>query len=164
MRATGIVRRVDDMGRIVLPKELRDAMRISAGTPLEIFADGDHIILRPFHPEIPVIEDALKVLSRKLNAPAAAFDPDGILIAAYDDTMPEVTIATMRRALYEYAQIVGASGEPRTFDGGKVLAHPVEVDGQIMAVLVVERYGLTGSDRLVLDTVAKMLEVVWPRV
>ena len=40
MRATGIVRRVDDLGRIVIPKEIRRSMGISEGEPLEIFIDG----------------------------------------------------------------------------------------------------------------------------
>ena len=39
MRATGIVRRIDDLGRIVIPKEIRKEMRIREGEPLEIFVD-----------------------------------------------------------------------------------------------------------------------------
>lgn len=46
MKSTGIVRRVDELGRIVLPKELRDTMGIPEKTPLAIFVDGDDIILR----------------------------------------------------------------------------------------------------------------------
>lgn len=41
MKATGIVRRVDDLGRIVIPKEIRRTMRIHEGDPLEIFTDKD---------------------------------------------------------------------------------------------------------------------------
>ena len=41
MKATGIVRRMDDLGRVVVPKELRRTMKISEGTPLEIFIDKD---------------------------------------------------------------------------------------------------------------------------
>lgn len=39
MRATGIVRRIDDLGRIVIPKEIRRELRIQEGDPLEIFVD-----------------------------------------------------------------------------------------------------------------------------
>ena len=46
MKNTGIVRRVDQLGRVVLPKELRDVLGIEERTPLEIFTDGDTIILR----------------------------------------------------------------------------------------------------------------------
>lgn len=46
MKATGITRKVDELGRIVLPKELRRTMDIEVGTPLEIFVEGDGIILQ----------------------------------------------------------------------------------------------------------------------
>lgn len=50
IKATGIVRRIDDLGRIVIPKEIRRAMRIYEGDPLEIFFDTDHnIVLKKYH-------------------------------------------------------------------------------------------------------------------
>lgn len=49
MKATGIVRRIDDLGRIVIPREIRRAMRIYEGDPLEIFFDTDHnIVLKKY--------------------------------------------------------------------------------------------------------------------
>ncbi len=48
MKSTGVVRRVDQLGRIVLPKELRDTFGIAEKTPLAIFVDGDDIILRKY--------------------------------------------------------------------------------------------------------------------
>ena len=51
MKATGIVRRIDDLGRIVIPKEIRRTMRIREGDPLEIFTDNDGgVILRKYSP------------------------------------------------------------------------------------------------------------------
>ena len=50
MKSIGIVRKVDQLGRIVLPKELRDVFGINIGTPLEIFVDADHIILGKYQP------------------------------------------------------------------------------------------------------------------
>lgn len=41
MKATGIVRRIDELGRVVIPKEIRRTMRIREGDPLEIFTNGD---------------------------------------------------------------------------------------------------------------------------
>ncbi len=48
MRATGVVRRIDDLGRIVIPKEIRRNLRIRDGESLEIFVDGNNIILKKF--------------------------------------------------------------------------------------------------------------------
>lgn len=51
MKATGVVRRIDDLGRIVVPKELRRSMRIKEGESLEIFTEGtDRIVLKKYSP------------------------------------------------------------------------------------------------------------------
>ena len=51
MKATGIVRRIDDLGRIVIPKEIRRTMRIREGDPLEIFTDREgEVILKKYSP------------------------------------------------------------------------------------------------------------------
>jgi len=48
MKATGVVRRVDELGRIVLPCELRRTLHINDKDPLEVFVDGDKIILKKY--------------------------------------------------------------------------------------------------------------------
>jgi len=50
LKAIGIVRKVDDLGRIVLPKELRRSLNINEDDPLEILADGKGIYLRKYNP------------------------------------------------------------------------------------------------------------------
>jgi len=50
MKFTGIVRKVDELGRIVLPMELRRSLNIDVGDSIEVFADGDQIILRKSQP------------------------------------------------------------------------------------------------------------------
>ncbi len=50
MKSTGIVRRVDDLGRIVLPRELRKLLEINEKDELEIFVDGSFIILQKHQP------------------------------------------------------------------------------------------------------------------
>ncbi|MNB89684.1 Transition state regulatory protein AbrB [compost metagenome] len=50
MKATGIVRKVDELGRIVIPIELRRTMGIDIKDPLEIFVDAEKIILRKYEP------------------------------------------------------------------------------------------------------------------
>ena len=46
MKATGIVRRIDDLGRVVIPKEIRRTMRIREGDPLEIYTDREGAYIR----------------------------------------------------------------------------------------------------------------------
>lgn len=50
MKSTGITRKVDELGRVVIPKELRDNLEIKEKDPLEIFTEGGNIILRKYEP------------------------------------------------------------------------------------------------------------------
>lgn len=51
MKATGVVRRIDDLGRVVIPKEIRRTLRIKEGDPLEIFTDKEgEVILKKYSP------------------------------------------------------------------------------------------------------------------
>jgi transcriptional pleiotropic regulator of transition state genes len=50
MKSTGIVRKIDDLGRLVIPIELRKTMEINIKDPVEIFVDDDKIVLRKYEP------------------------------------------------------------------------------------------------------------------
>ena len=67
MKATGIVRRIDDLGRVVIPKEIRRTLRIREGDPLEIFTDRDGgVILKKYSP-IEELSDFSKEYSESLQ-------------------------------------------------------------------------------------------------
>ncbi|WP_395546856.1 AbrB/MazE/SpoVT family DNA-binding domain-containing protein [Lacrimispora sp. HJ1] len=51
MKPTGIIRRLDDLGRIILPKEIRRKVGIREGTPMEIFVTTDGVLLKKYYPE-----------------------------------------------------------------------------------------------------------------
>lgn len=51
MRATGIVRRVDELGRVVIPKEICKNLNIQEGDGMEMFIDDDGLVLKPYRPE-----------------------------------------------------------------------------------------------------------------
>lgn len=58
MKATGIVRRIDDLGRIVIPKEIRRSLGIEVGEPLEIFVDDEKVIFQKYKNEIDKAKNA----------------------------------------------------------------------------------------------------------
>ncbi len=58
MKATGIVRRIDELGRVVIPKEIRKTLRIAEGTPLEIYTEKDALVLRKYSPITSLEDDA----------------------------------------------------------------------------------------------------------
>ena len=61
MKATGIIRRVDDLGRVVIPKEIRRTLRIREGDPLEIFLENDCVCFQKYSVLGSLSEDILRV-------------------------------------------------------------------------------------------------------
>lgn len=66
MVATGIVRRIDELGRVVIPKEVRRTMKIKDGDPLEIWRDGDKLVLTKYAP-VDEKQDAVETLQEWLK-------------------------------------------------------------------------------------------------
>lgn len=65
MKATGIVRRIDDLGRVVIPKEIRRTLRIREGDPLEIFVDRDGEVILKNTRRFP----SLAILQKNMRKP-----------------------------------------------------------------------------------------------
>lgn len=86
MKATGIVRRIDDLGRVVIPKEIRRTLRIREGDPLEIYTATDgEVIFKKYSPvgEMSVFAGQYAdVLSRISNLPTIITDRDHVIAAA----------------------------------------------------------------------------------
>ncbi|MGN0468095.1 MAG: stage V sporulation T C-terminal domain-containing protein [Acutalibacteraceae bacterium] len=86
MKATGIVRRIDDLGRVVIPKEIRRTMRIREGDPLEIYTDANgEVIFKKYSPigELgPYTKQYVEVLNRTTGLPAIICDRDHIIAVA----------------------------------------------------------------------------------
>jgi len=75
MRATGIVRKIDELGRIVLPCELRRVLHINDRDPLEVFVDEDKIILKKYEPAClftGTADDLIEYEGRKVSKSAIA--------------------------------------------------------------------------------------------
>jgi AbrB family transcriptional regulator (stage V sporulation protein T) len=86
MKATGVVRRIDDLGRIVIPKEIRRTLHIKEGDPLEIFTDSDgKILLKKYSPIGEISEFATgyaETLSRTTGHIACITDKDSVIAIA----------------------------------------------------------------------------------
>ena len=75
MKSTGIVRRIDELGRVVIPKEIRKTLRIKEGDPLEIYTQEDELLFKNFGLKmtdlivegIHVNEEDLQIIRDRLN-------------------------------------------------------------------------------------------------
>jgi AbrB family transcriptional regulator (stage V sporulation protein T) len=82
LRATGIVRKIDNLGRVVIPKEIRKKMQIDNGNTLEIFVDKDEtVILKKYSPvrELENIDGYIDTLEETTNAQVIITDTDKIV-------------------------------------------------------------------------------------
>jgi AbrB family transcriptional regulator (stage V sporulation protein T) len=86
MKATGIVRRIDDLGRVVIPKEIRRTMRIREGDPLEIYTDNDgEVIFKKYSPlgELSSFSTQYaEVLQKTGGHPVVVCDRDHVIAVA----------------------------------------------------------------------------------
>lgn len=78
MKATGIIRRIDDLGRVVLPKEVRRTLKIKEGDPLEIFLDKDCVCFKKYEGHINYFTDIIAPILREAES-------EGLSITLYYD-------------------------------------------------------------------------------
>lgn len=118
MKATGIVRRIDDLGRVVIPKEIRRTLRIREGDPLEIFTDREgEVILKKYSPIGELSEFATEYaesLQEALGHMAIITDRDSIIAvagASKKEYLEKRVSKTLEKLMDEREVIVANSGE-----------------------------------------------------
>ena len=153
MRATGIVRRIDELGRVVIPKEIRRTLRIREGDPLEIFTDHDgEVVLKKYSPigEIAnIAKDYTDSLYRTLGHITCICDRDAVVSAtggAKRDLIekalsPEVEAILQSRQISVLNVSAGAKMIPIAADDradaySAQLIAPILADGEIIGGLM----------------------------
>ncbi len=127
MKATGIVRRIDDLGRVVIPKEIRRTMRIREGDPLEIFTDNEGgVIFKKYSPIGELASFAgqyAEVLSKVGGCPVLICDRDSVIAAAGipKKEVLERRVTPMLEDLMERRTVYSRSGS-----SGETLLFPAE--------------------------------------
>lgn len=109
MKATGIVRRIDELGRVVIPKEIRRTLRLSSGDPLEIFTDKDELLFKKYSP-IKSIDGFAVQFSEGLREVSgyrsAICDTDTVLSSGQKDIEGRRISAELERAIRDRRTIV----------------------------------------------------------
>ena len=149
MKATGIVRRIDDLGRVVIPKEIRRTLRIREGDPLEIFTDRDgEVIFKKYSPmgELGAIAAELaEALARTAGLSCAICDRDAVIAAAggaKKDVLEQSISADLEQIMEQrvtYERGVGETQEVALSgrDAYTVItAAPVITDGDVTGCVV----------------------------
>ena len=174
MKATGIVRRVDDLGRIVIPKEIRRTLRIREGDPLEIYTEKDGgVIFRKYSPMgdlLPFAAQMCEAIGANTGHIAAVSDRDSIIAISGaprrelvdKPNSPGLERLMEQRKNYRYTQ--GDSLIRATEDCDKyhlAVAAPIlsqgDLMGCVMLLMVDDRTPLPAEERKLVQTVAGFL-------
>lgn len=174
MKATGIVRRVDDLGRIVIPKEIRRTLRIREGDPLEIYTEKDGgVIFRKYSPMGDLQDFAAQIcesIGDNTGRIAAVADRDSIIALAGapkrelmdKPNSQELDRIMEQRKIYRYTQgdslIRATEGSDRYHLG---VAAPILSQGDLMGCVMLlmgdDRTPMQESDQKLAQTVAGFL-------
>ena len=169
MKATGIVRRIDDLGRIVIPKEIRRVLRIREGDPLEIFTEKDgEVIFKKYSPMGELGSFAAQIcesLHKTTGAAAAICDRDTVIAVSggYRRELMEKRISADLEQIMENRGVYHAGdGAPaavaEAMDTPRVsIAAPIIAAGDVMGcVLFVAEDGAAPHG----DTELKLAQMV----
>lgn len=82
MKATGIIRRIDDLGRVVIPKEIRRSMKLREGDPLELYIEDDKVIFRKYNTLDEIDTKKMWACVKAIfgETPFTIFDRDGEVV------------------------------------------------------------------------------------
>ena len=163
MKATGIVRRIDDLGRVVIPKEIRRTLRLKEGTPLEIFTDREgEIILKKYSPMVELTAFAgqyAESMAQTTGMMVCITDRDQVIAAAggpRKEILQKNISKQLEQAIDDRETIVAGKGEkqfiPLTDD---------EVEGitaEVIAPIICEGDAIGAVALLGRDTRAKFGE------
>ena len=121
MKATGIVRRIDDLGRVVIPKEIRRTLRLREGTPLEIFTDREgEIILKKYSPMVELTAFATQyaeAMAQSTGLIVCITDRDQVIAGAGGPKkeLLQKTISKQLEHAIEERNVVVASKDDKNF-------------------------------------------------
>ena len=143
MKATGIVRRIDDLGRVVIPKEIRRTLRIREGDPLEIFTDREgEIILKKYSPigELGTFaRQYAESMAQTLGQLVCVTDTDQVIAASgpgKKDMQEQYITKQLGEVISRREQFLAAAGEKKFT---KVTAEQSEeYDCQVISPIICE--------------------------
>ncbi len=173
MKATGIVRRIDDLGRVVIPKEIRRTLRIREGDPLEIFVDREgEVILKKYSPigelsdfaqeyvdSLAESTDHVALITDRDVVVAAAGSPKRAMVEKEIPDAVERIIETRRPALLPKPGQADAADMPWEFTS--CVMAPIIAEGDPIGAVILgtrdEKARMTEMEQKLVETAAAFL-------
>ncbi len=133
MKATGIIRRIDDLGRVVIPREIRNTLKIREGDPLEIYIDRGAVIFQK-HQAMNDFETQSRITCdtfQRMDSACAIFDRDGESFMS-NTRFNSVFSATMPNLPED---LIGCNGSVQR---NRMIFMPIIADGDMLGTMVIE--------------------------
>lgn len=165
MRATGIIRRVDELGRIVIPKEIRRTLKIEDGDPIEFFIEGNNIILQRYTTLSleEVFKDIIGDILKKRNVKYILYSKHEKL-----DAYPAYLLnLTCKQPLYDWTKIDNNKEDLKIYnisnsDKTPFIVYPIDVGkSERWGYLLIDKNSSVDSNyiKAVIDIMAHHLEL-----
>ncbi|MBR3198714.1 MAG: AbrB/MazE/SpoVT family DNA-binding domain-containing protein [Bacilli bacterium] len=156
-----IVRRIDELGRIVLPKDLREALRIKSGDNLEIFIENKNIVLKK-HSKLNKIKDIEKIiteiLKEKLNTHIILTDTDKIIIDTSNKSINEKISKEVEQIIINKEQITKEEIKITKVKIINSLIKPIVKEGKAIGALIVpNKKELSETEKIIIDVLINFL-------
>ena len=145
MKDTGVTRRIDELGRIVIPREMRKTLRIRVGDPLEFYSDAEKIIIKKYSP-LASLENGAKAVAQAITEttkkPCVIVDRQKVICATDTDNKDCELIGSDISSELENALLENISMVLSGADGGSVLpitsACQVQMENQVIVPISFE--------------------------
>jgi len=146
MKSSGIIRRLDELGRIVIPKELRKSLRIKEGTPLEISIANDEIILKKYSPIMELGENAnccAEILYDTLGVPVFVTDLDELVACAgtkyiKQKIKTDILKIIEKRGISNLENYNNSIFEEETIKHKNLLISPIIIEGDVLGSIIID--------------------------
>lgn len=139
LKQSGIVRKIDDLGRIVLPKELRQTLNLSAGDDFEILIEGDNIVLKKFSRLTTLsesLQNLINIFTKHINFNIFITTNNKLINHNNEDILPDISKLIKERKTYlnEHANQIKIS--KTLIVDGKLIILPIIINSDLLGSII----------------------------
>ena len=161
MRTTGIVRKIDELGRIVLPKELRKNLNIHTGDDFQILVGEEKIILEKYSRLINIETDIIKIINifKNVYNYNIFIVYNNKFINGKENVPDKIIEIIHQRKIYKNEKIteVNLNGEKTT---GKVIINPIVIDSDLLGAIIIignNIFDMESTSKIIKELIKKNL-------
>lgn len=159
MKATGVVRRIDDLGRIVIPKEIRRTLRINEGDNLEIYVNDDSIVLKKYcflNSSLVLAKQLVSVFSKIYHKNLLITDNEKI-IAGSSDYLNKFLSSTIVDNINKRNSIEKSGSIIENFNSVNYYLYPLISSSDAIGSIILIDSNITENDKSIIKLISAFL-------